>query len=66
MKRFHEIAHTSWKVRKDMQLISKNICKPQLLLEKNTEMEIGIPYQGVDMTKDFNKTMRDMFSALDS
>lgn len=49
-----------------MQLISKNICKTQLLLEKTTEMEIGVPYLGADMTKDFSKTMRGMFSALDS
>lgn len=29
-------------------------------------MEIGIPYQEADMTKGFNKTIRGMFSTLDS
>lgn len=66
MKHFHWIAHIARKLRKDMQLISKNICKTQMLSEKNTEMEINIPYRAADMTKDFIKTIRGIFSALDS
>lgn len=49
-----------------MQLISKTICKTQMLLEKNTEMEIGILCRGLGMSKDFIKTIRGMFFALES